>query len=334
MSDGPAIVVENLIKQFPGAARPVVDGCSFSVAPGELVVLLGPSGCGKTTLLKMVNRLYEPTAGRIIVNGVDAGQVPVAALRRQIGYVIQQTGLFPHMRIEDNIAVVPRLLRWPRARINDRIDELLALIGLPHDYRKRYPRQLSGGEQQRVGIARALAADPPVMLMDEPFGALDAITRTRLQDELLSLQSKVHKTILFVTHDVDEALRLADKVIVMRAGKLVQFDRPLKLLTRPADEFVTKLLSTGDPLRRLSLIEVGSIAAQLAHSSRGSGTAPCLKTTTDLRTALSLLLEGGEEQLPVVDEGGQIIGTLSFDTLRVAMQQLEQPVVDSHEQGR
>jgi len=211
-----AIVVENLSRLFPNEPRPAVDQVSFEVEDGAFVVLLGPSGCGKTTLLKMINRLYEPTSGRILVGGQDARSLKVTELRRRIGYAIQQTGLFPHMRIEQNIAVTPRLLGWDQPRIDARIDELLDLVGLPRAYRARYPRQLSGGEQQRVGLARALAADPAIMLMDEPFGAIDAITRARLQDELAEIQSKLRKTIIFVTHDVEEALRLADKIVIMR----------------------------------------------------------------------------------------------------------------------
>jgi osmoprotectant transport system ATP-binding protein len=187
--------------------------------------LLGPSGCGKTTLLKMINRLYEPTSGCLLIDGVDVRSMPATALRRRIGYVIQQTGLFPHLRIEQNIAVVPQLLGWDRARIEARIDELLDLVELPRAYRRRYPRQLSGGEQQRVGLARALAADPSLMLMDEPFGALDAITRARLQEELLRIQQRLHKTILFVTHDVDEALRLADRLLSAAASQFAHCRR-------------------------------------------------------------------------------------------------------------
>src|SRR5215218_9828326 len=230
-----AIVVENLTKQFPNEPRPAVDQVGFEVEDGTFVVLLGPSGCGRTTLLKMINRLYEPSSGRILVGDVDARSLPVTDLRRRIGYAIQQTGLFPHMRIEQNIAVVPQLLGWAKPQIDARIDTLLDLVNLPRAYRKRYPRQLSGGEQQRVGLARALAADPAIMLMDEPFGAIDAITRARLQDELAEIQRKLRKTIIFVTHDVEEALRLADKIIVMRAGAIVQYDTPLGIITRPRD---------------------------------------------------------------------------------------------------
>ncbi len=322
-----AIVVENVSKQFPEASRPAVTRCSFEVEPGQFVVLLGPSGCGKTTLLKMINRLYEPDGGRIMVGGVDVTQLRVTDLRRRIGYVIQQTGLFPHMRIEANIAVVPRLLHWSRDRIDARIDELLDLVGLPRDYRGRYPRQLSGGEQQRVGIARALAADPAIMLMDEPFGAIDAITRTRLHEELLSLQRKLQKTILFVTHDVEEALRLADKIIVMREGEVVQVDTPLKLLTQPADTFVAKLVDAHDILRQLSLIKVGAIVtATVPHPPEGNpyalrGTAggPHVNADDDMRSALSALLGGGADVLLVLDGDGKVLGELTFDDVRSAV---------------
>ncbi len=311
------IVVEELTKRFPQGGRPAVDHASFEARPGEFIVMLGPSGCGKTTLLKMINRLYEPTSGRILIEGVDVLSQPVTELRRRIGYVIQQTGLFPHMRIEDNIAVVPRLLGWEQARIDGRIDELLDLVGLPRDYRRRYPRQLSGGEQQRVGIARALAADPATLLMDEPFGAIDAITRARLQDELLALQKKLHKTILFVTHDVEEALRLADRIIVMRDGRIVQCAAPLQILTRPADEFVARLVDAGDTLRQLSLLTAGDVASSLDGRDT-SGTRP-LPASTDVRSALALLLSSGEEVLPVADADGRTIAGLSFDDVRRAV---------------
>src|ERR671932_821976 len=319
MAESTAIVVDNVSKQFPGAARPAVDRCSFAVEQGQFIVLLGPSGCGKTTLLKMINRLYEPTSGGIMVGGTDVTELPVTDLRRHIGYVIQQTGLFPHMRIDANIAVVPRLLGWPKERVDARIDELLDLIGLPREYRRRYPRQLSGGEQQRVGIARALAADPAIMLMDEPFGAIDAITRRRLQGELLSLQRKLHKTILFVTHDVEEALRLADKIIVMREGHILQLDTPLHILTAPADAFVAKLVDADDVLRQMSLIKVGTIArmgpANPAMRERGLN----IGAVSDMRSALSLLLQSGAEALGVVDAGGKVIASLTFHDIRSAV---------------
>ncbi|HEX9371514.1 MAG TPA: ABC transporter ATP-binding protein [Roseiflexaceae bacterium] len=320
-----AIVVENLTKQFPREPRPAVDHVSFEVDGGAFVVLLGPSGCGKTTLLKMINRLYEPTDGRLLVGGVDARSVPATELRRRIGYAIQQTGLFPHMRIEQNIAVVPRLLGWDRPRIDVRIDELLDLVGLPRAYRARYPRQLSGGEQQRVGLARALAADPAIMLMDEPFGAIDAITRARLQDELAGIQRQLRKTILFVTHDVEEALRLADKIIIMREGTIVQYDTPLGIITRPRDTFVQQLVGTEDMLRRLSLIKVvDALAAQASGNgvpALAIGGTPGLATIgpdDDLRSALSHLLRSGADSLAVVDGEGATIGRVSFEDMRVA----------------
>jgi osmoprotectant transport system ATP-binding protein len=324
-NDMSAIVVENLTKQFPREPRPAVDNVSFAVDDGALVVLLGPSGCGKTTLLKMINRLYEPTSGRILVGDVDARSLPATALRRRIGYAIQQTGLFPHMRIEQNIAVVPRLLGWDQKRIDGRIDELLKLVNLPHAYRVRYPRQLSGGEQQRVGLARALAADPALMLMDEPFGAIDAITRTRLQDELAGIQRELHKTILFVTHDVEEALRLADKIIVMREGAIVQYDTPLGIVTQPADRFVQRLVGTEDVLRRLSLIKVGdALAAQARRNGKpalqgnATGESTALSADDDMRSAISQLLCSDADSLAVVGDDGATIGHLSLADVRAA----------------
>lgn len=313
----PAIRINQVSKQFPGATHPSVDHVSAEVQSGEFVVLLGPSGCGKTTLMKMINRLYEPTSGNIFVNGQNIMSVPATQLRRQIGYVIQQTGLFPHMRIEDNIAVVPKLLGWKRERIDRRIDELLELIGLPRDYRKRYPRQLSGGEQQRVGIARALAADPAIMLMDEPFGAIDAITRLRLQDEMLSIQRKLHKTVMFVTHDVEEALRLADRIIVMRQGRIEQFDTPLHILTRPADEFVARLVDAGDVLRQLSLIKVGTVTAP-TNGQLQPANAPRISANADLRMALSAMLSAHVDCLAIVDGQERVIGTVTFQQIQHA----------------
>jgi osmoprotectant transport system ATP-binding protein len=332
-----AIVVEELTRQFPGEPRAAVDHVSFEVEAGAFVVLLGPSGCGKTTLLKMINRLYEPTSGRVLVGGIDARSVTATELRRRMGYAIQQTGLFPHMRIEQNIAIVPRLLGWDKPRIDARIDELLELVGLPRGYRTRYPRQLSGGEQQRIGLARARAADPAIMLMDEPFGAIDAITRARLQEELLAIQRKLHKTVMFVTHDVEEALRLADKIIIMRAGSLVQYDTPLGIITQPRDTFVQQLVGTEDMLRRLSLIRVSDVlaaqgraaglSAQGQNGSREPGTA---NPNDDLRSALSHMLRSGTDTLTVVDANGATLGHLSFADLRAAV---IEPAAGAHALG-
>ncbi len=315
-----AIICEEITKQFPNELRPAVDHINLQVAAGNLVVLLGPSGCGKTTLLKMINRLYEPTGGRILVEGVDVEDLPVTQLRRRIGYVIQQVGLFPHMSIEQNIAVVPELLGWDRNRINERIDFLLDMVGLPLSYRKRRPTQLSGGEQQRVGLARALAADPGIMLMDEPFAAIDAITRVRLQDELLDIQRKLHKTVLFVTHDVEEALRLADKIAVLRAGRLVQYGTPLQIISQPQDEFVAALVGSGDLLRKLSLLNVRTVlearTAQGEGDHHGEGDVLFVHPEDDLRTALSRLLESETGLLPVIDSEGHPAGKITFNDLR------------------
>jgi osmoprotectant transport system ATP-binding protein len=286
---------------------------SFEVEKGEFVVLLGPSGCGKTTLMRMVNRLIEPTSGRIEVEGQEVHDIPVTHLRRQIGYVIQQVGLFPHMTVAQNIAVVPKLLGWPKSRIEPRIDELLELVALPPaQYRKRYARQLSGGQQQRVGIARAMAADPAIMLMDEPFGAIDAITRTDLQNELLAIQRKVSKTVIFVTHDVEEALRLADRIAVMRLGTVVQYGRPVELLTHPADDFVRALLGTNDVFRQLSLVPVRDVMEAGRSSSAKDVTVGVDK---DVRFALSVLIANDAQELTVVDDGGEPVGRVTLQKI-------------------
>jgi osmoprotectant transport system ATP-binding protein len=287
---------------------------SLAIEPGRLVVLLGPSGCGKTTLLKMVNRLIEPSAGRILIDGEEIHSFPAPALRRRIGYVIQQTGLFPHMRIAQNVAVVPSLLGWDKARIAARVDALLELVGLPPaEYRARYPAQLAGGEQQRVGLARALAAEPTTLLMDEPFGALDAITRTRLQEELLRIHRRLGQTILFVTHDIEEAVRLADQIVVMRTGEVVQFDTPLRIVMRPADDFVADLVGAHDVLRRLSLIRVGDVLGPVDPDARET-----IPAGADLRMALGQLVENGTTAFAVVDDNRQVIGSVDLRTIEQA----------------
>jgi osmoprotectant transport system ATP-binding protein len=244
-------------KNTPGA----VNDLSLTVPAGRICVLVGPSGCGKTTSLKMVNRLIEPTSGQILIDGQDIARRDPIELRRSIGYVIQQIGLFPHQTIGENVVTVPRLLGWPKARQRARADELLALIGLePATYRDRYPSQLSGGERQRVGVARALAADPPIMLMDEPFGAVDPIVRERLQNEFLRLQEELAKTILFVTHDIDEAIKMGDLVAVLQVGGiLAQFAPPAEILAAPASEFVARFVGADRGLKRLSLSRVGEL---------------------------------------------------------------------------
>jgi osmoprotectant transport system ATP-binding protein len=312
---GTAIAYDRVTKTYPSGNRSAISDLSLTVERGKLVVLLGPSGCGKTTLLKMTNRLIEPDSGSISIDAVEIHSMPAPELRRRIGYVIQQTGLFPHMRVEDNIAVVPKLLKWDKARTNARIDELLELVGLPPDgYRRRYPAQLSGGEQQRVGLARALAVNPGTMLMDEPFGALDAITRTKLQGELRRIHQELGQTIIFVTHDIDEAVRLADKIVIMRDGRIVQAGDPLDIVTDPADRFVSDLVGASDALRRLSLIEAESIARPL-----GAGIVPPemhVPASTDVRTALGTMLASGVDSIALVDAEGLEIGVLDLETVR------------------
>ncbi|CAN5451551.1 betaine/proline/choline family ABC transporter ATP-binding protein [soil metagenome] len=312
-----AIRFENVTKEFSNMARSAVDHCSLEVDKGQFIVLLGPSGCGKTTLLKMVNRLYEPSSGTIYLDGVDIRQLNVNKLRRQIGYVIQQTGLFPHMTVAQNIATVPNLLRWPKQQTDQRVDELLALVDLPPaEYRTRYPAQLSGGQQQRVGVARALAGNPEFILMDEPFGAVDAITRMSLQDEMITLQKKLRKTILFVTHDVDEALRLADKIVIMRGGKIVQYDTPLNILNHPADAFVKELMGGGDIVRQLGLMRV-EVAMHKLPPDFHADSQPTISCEQDLRHALSLLLQPDTTTLLVMDQQTPV-GLLTLDDLRAA----------------
>jgi osmoprotectant transport system ATP-binding protein len=282
-------------KAAPGA----VNDLSLTVPAGKICVLVGPSGCGKTTSLKMVNRLIEPTSGQILIDGVDAATRDLTDLRRSIGYVIQQVGLFPHQTIGENVGTVPRLLGWPRQRIRERSDELLGLVGLdPGRYRGRYPSQLSGGERQRVGVARALAADPPIMLMDEPFGAVDPIVRERLQNEFLRLQEELAKTILFVTHDIDEAIKMGDLVAVMDVGGvLAQFGPPAEILASPASEFVAQFVGVDRGLKRLSLARVGDLPVQEAITGRdGDPAGPARRKILDHPFFPYLLLVDGADR--------------------------------------
>ncbi len=250
------IEFKNVVKQYPSGFR-AVDNLNLTVHEGEICVLIGPSGCGKTTTMRMVNRLIDITSGEILIDGRPNTEIPAEELRRQIGYAIQQIGLLPHMTVAENVALVPRLLHWDDERIRKRVDELLELVGLVPDlHRDKYPRQLSGGQQQRVGVARALGADPPIMLMDEPFGAVDPITREVLQAEFLQIQQRVSKTIIFVTHDIDEAIKMGDRVAIMREGRLVQYDTPDTLLAHPKDRFVRDFVGTDASLKRLGLVRI------------------------------------------------------------------------------
>jgi osmoprotectant transport system ATP-binding protein len=262
---GAEIELREITKRYPGQKSPAVDSLSLVVPAGEIVMFVGPSGCGKTTSLKMINRLIEPTSGTILIDGDDIRRQSADELRRHVGYVIQGGSLFPHMTVAKNIGMVPRLLGWDKGRIGERVDELLDLVGLePERYRDRYPRELSGGQQQRVGVARGLAADPPVILMDEPFGAVDPITRQRLQDELLSIQRELRKTIVCVTHDIEEAIKLGDRILILQDGaQVAQYDTPEAILAAPANEFVEDFVGAGSSLKQLSLSRVSEI--ELSH---------------------------------------------------------------------
>ncbi len=274
-----------------------VNELSLEVSQGEVCVLIGPSGCGKTTTLRMVNRLIEPTAGHIFINGRDNSQIKPERLRQSIGYAIQSVGLFPHMTVAANIATVPELLHWGKSRIAGRIEELLILVGLnPAEYAWKYPNQLSGGEAQRVGVARALAADPPILLMDEPFGAVDPLTRERLQAQFLRIQQEVKKTTILVTHDLDEAIRLADRIAIMESGKLVQYDTPETILSKPANKFVHDFVGTDRALKRLSRIGIESVIKP----------SPAIIMGVSVKEAISVI--GSRPSVWVVDNDGRLMG--------------------------
>ena len=311
---GATVEFRDVSKSYPGQLA--VDGLSFTVPAGKICILVGPSGSGKTTSLKMVNRLIEPSGGSILIDGHDVLAEEPTALRRRIGYVIQQVGLFPHQTIAENVGTVPRLLGWPAQRIADRTEQLLTLVGLePGRFARRYPAQLSGGERQRVGVARALAAEPPVMLMDEPFGAVDPIVRDRLQNEFLRIQHDQGTTVLFVTHDIDEAIKLGDRVAVMRGGKLIQYAPPGELLAHPANEFIAQFVGSDRGLKRLALLTVGGAAFDATVDRRSvSSNAPVLSPGTTLRDALARMLTS-EAQVGVVMDGDRYLGVLTLSTI-------------------
>jgi osmoprotectant transport system ATP-binding protein len=311
------IVFDEATKRYAGRTTPAVDSLSFSIPEGEICVLVGPSGGGKTTAMKLVNRLVELTSGDVRIDGRSVRTLEPTELRRGIGYVIQQVGLFPHMTVAENVATVPRLLGWKRPEIRERVDALLDLVELPaEDYRGRYASQLSGGERQRVGLARALAADPPVMLMDEPFGALDPITRARLQKELLRIQGEVRKTIVFVTHDIDEAILLGDRIVILReGGRLAQVGTPEEILARPADDFVARFVGADRGLKRLSLTTLADVPLDPPNGQ----VAPTATLETTLRDALSLMLSEGSRSLVAVDDG-RPRGVLTIERLTEFLQ--------------
>ncbi|MDB5511451.1 MAG: glycine/betaine transporter [Enterovirga sp.] len=307
------IRLERVSKTFPGTQRASVEALDLEVPDGTTCVLIGPSGCGKTTTLRMINRLIEPSSGRIIVEGVDVTHVDPVQLRRRIGYVIQSVGLFPHFTIGENVATVPNLLGWPKAKIEARVREMLALVGLdPAEFAARNPASLSGGQRQRVGVARALAADPPVMLMDEPFGAVDPVVRARLQREFAEILRRLGKTVIMVTHDIDEAIRMGDRVAIMREGRLVQYDPPERLLAAPADAFVADFVGSDRGLKRLTLIAGGDVALP----GRPAGPAPAIAAEASLQTALSLMLSEGTDAVLLVGQDGLPAGHLTLTHIR------------------
>jgi len=294
------IKLDNLTKVFdtPKGAVVAADHISMEVPRGEICILLGPSGCGKTTTLKMINRIVQPTSGKVFIDGEDTTDMDTQSLRRNIGYVIQQIGLFPNMTIEENITVVPKLLGWDKARYRERARELMAMIALePDAFLKRYPNELSGGQQQRIGVARALAADPPVMLMDEPFGAIDPINRAVVQDEFLKMQQELKKTIMFVSHDIDEAIKMGDRIAVFREGKLVQYSEPDDLLAAPRNAFVESFLGEDRALKRLNLVKVNEIVSdEIGTVSPGDTLEQALARIDDFGYQNSILMVNDQRQ--------------------------------------
>ncbi|GGA68362.1 hypothetical protein GCM10011490_18520 [Pseudoclavibacter endophyticus] len=312
-TSGVGIELDRVTKQYPGQERPAVEDFSMTVRPGELVMFVGPSGCGKTTTMKMINRIIEPTSGSIRIAGHDVLSLEPNELRRHIGYVIQQIGLFPHLTIHENVATVPKLLGWSKARIDERVDELLRVVDLdPGVYARRFPKQLSGGQQQRVGVARALAADPPVMLMDEPFGATDPITRESLQAEFLRLQEDIGKTIIFVTHDFDEAIKLGDRIAVLsQRSQIEQFDTPSNILASPANDYVSSFIGKGTALKRLALVDLTHV--DLIDATTATSSLEVDQRDT-LRDALDMLVRSGASSVRVTRDG-RAVGAIDFDTI-------------------
>ncbi len=305
MTNDVLIRLENITKQYGGTEEPAVNNLTMDVLRGEVLVLVGPSGCGKSTTLRLINRLIEPTSGKIYLDGEDVTDINPSALRRKIGYVIQQVGLFPHRTIAENIATVPKLLGWDKKRIDERVDELLELVSMdPATYRERYPKELSGGQAQRVGVARALAADPDVLLMDEPFGAIDPITRDRLQNEFLRLQQDLKKTIVFVTHDIDEAIKMGNKIAILREGsEIAQLDTPEAILAEPADDFVENFLGSGAILKSLTLakikdMELHQVPVLKAPVMRDKA----LETLQESNDSTAILLDANDKPLRWIDQ--------------------------------
>jgi osmoprotectant transport system ATP-binding protein len=312
------ITFDQTTKTYEGGVT-AVNKVDFTVEKGDIVVLLGPSGCGKTTLLRMVNRLESISEGKIIIDGQDSMQLNEIELRRKVGYVIQSNGLFPNMTIEQNVMIVPDMLGWDKKQKRERFDSLMGMIGLsPDKYRKRYPHELSGGQQQRIGVIRALAADPPVMLMDEPFGALDPIIREKIQDEFLQIQKEVKKTILFVSHDIDEAIKMADKIVLLRGGEIMQYDSPSEMLVRPKNDFVYEFFGKDRAIKSLSLHTISDLKEiiGLVDIDESVEDTKTISVHHDLRNTLSMLLNQEAEQVIVLDHAGDKLGAITIDRVQ------------------
>lgn len=315
------IQFQNVEKTYNGHVK-AINHINFNVNNGEFVVLIGPSGCGKTTLLRMVNQLETITGGDILLNGKSVRKLNKIDMRRKMGYVIQSIGLFPNMTIEANVMIVPRLLGWDRVKLQSRYNYLMDLIGLnPDEYKKRYPHELSGGQQQRVGVARALAADPPVMLMDEPFGALDPIIRDRLQEEFLQIQREINKTVIFVSHDIDEAIKMGDKIALMREGDLIQYDSPANILLKPENSFVSEFVGEDRAVKSMNLYSIKDLTASIPLEPITDSTDNVITENTSLRNTLSTLLNQDQEQLIVEDSAGHQQGAMTIELIKTFLQQ-------------
>jgi len=312
------IRLENVSKNFAGGSNAVSD-LSLDIPTGKTCVLIGPSGCGKTTTLRMINRLLDPDRGRVLVDGVDTRTIDPPELRLKMGYVIQQTGLFPHMTVGDNVGTVPRLWDWDKSRIKKRVEDLLQLVGLdPREYRDRYPHQLSGGQRQRVGFARALGADPPILLMDEPFGAVDRITRERLQNEFINIQRSMRKTVVFVTHDIDEAVMVGDRICLLKMqAEIAQYDTPERILTRPASEYVAEFLGRERLVRRMSVVQIDPSTLEPSRTGPAAGE-PRVQLSSNLTEAFAAALASPTEHAAVFD-GDRYVGTFTAKSLLEAL---------------
>lgn len=310
------ITFDQVSKRYPGSTESVVNDLSLTIHDGEICILVGPSGCGKTTTMKMINKLIPLTTGSIRIDGQDIESIDTIKLRLNIGYIIQDIGLFPHMTVAENIATVPVELGWKKDRISARVNELLDLVDLnPKTYSGKKPRELSGGQRQRVGVARALAADPKIMLMDEPFGALDPITRARLQDEFLRIQEKIRKTIVFVTHDIDEALKMGDRIAVLKAGRVIQYGTPMEILAKPADPFVSELIGGRNSLKMMNLIRCDQIMQKGTSAPMTGSPIATVSIHATAQDALAEMFRTGETTVLVLDDTKTVSGVIRMESL-------------------